>query len=132
MNVLITGGAGFIGSHTADALIARGDRVRLLDNLQLPVHLKGRPTYLPNEAEFVFGGCEFELRIFEILFRDAALVVKNAATLVFGARVVHLRARVEQRLLIFRVGLRNRASEETALVGPRFVESGNGFGALGQ
>jgi dTDP-L-rhamnose 4-epimerase len=55
MNVLITGGAGFIGSHTADALIARGDRVRLLDNLQLPVHLKGRPAYLPKEAEFVYG-----------------------------------------------------------------------------
>jgi dTDP-L-rhamnose 4-epimerase len=55
MRVLITGGAGFIGSHTADALIARGDEVRILDNLQQPVHLKGRPSYLPAEAEFVLG-----------------------------------------------------------------------------
>lgn len=55
MRVLITGGAGFIGSHTADALLARGDRVRILDNLQQPVHRHGRPSYLPPAAEFVFG-----------------------------------------------------------------------------
>lgn len=55
MRVLITGGAGFIGSHTADALLARGHQVRLLDNLQQPVHLKGKPSYLPAAAEFVYG-----------------------------------------------------------------------------
>ena len=55
MRILITGGAGFIGSHTADALLARGHEVRLLDNLQQPVHLKGKPSYLPREAEFIFG-----------------------------------------------------------------------------
>jgi dTDP-L-rhamnose 4-epimerase len=55
LKVLITGGAGFIGSHTADALIARGDEVRILDNLQKPVHLKGLPTYLNPKAEFILG-----------------------------------------------------------------------------
>lgn len=55
MRILITGGAGFIGSHTADALMARGHQVRLLDNLQQPVHLKGKPTYLAPEAEFIYG-----------------------------------------------------------------------------
>ena len=55
MKVLVTGGAGFIGSHTVDALLARGDTVRILDNLQKPVHLKGRPKYLPADAEFIEG-----------------------------------------------------------------------------
>ena len=55
MKVLVTGGAGFIGSHTVDALLARGHEVRILDNLQKPVHLKGRPPWIPDEAEFVLG-----------------------------------------------------------------------------
>jgi len=55
MKILITGGAGFIGSHTADALIAKGHRVRLLDNLHPTVHPKGKPAYLNREAEFIQG-----------------------------------------------------------------------------
>lgn len=55
MKILITGGAGFIGSHTADALIAKGHEVRLLDNLQKNVHPKGRPAYLNPAAEFIQG-----------------------------------------------------------------------------
>ncbi|MFP4476212.1 MAG: NAD-dependent epimerase/dehydratase family protein [Desulfatibacillaceae bacterium] len=53
MRVLVTGGAGFIGSHTADALLERGHDVRILDNLQKPVHLKGMPPWIPADAEFV-------------------------------------------------------------------------------
>ena len=53
--VLITGGAGFIGSHTADKLIESGYQVRILDNLQKPVHLKGMPSYLNPKAEFILG-----------------------------------------------------------------------------
>lgn len=55
MNCLFTGGAGFIGSHTVDALLARGDKVRILDNLSKPVHKKGKPDYIPDEAEFMVG-----------------------------------------------------------------------------
>ncbi len=53
--VLVTGGAGFIGSHTVDRLLSLGYDVRILDNLQKPVHLKGKPSYLPAEAEFIEG-----------------------------------------------------------------------------
>jgi len=53
--VLVTGGAGFIGSHTVDRLLKLGYEVRILDNLQKPVHLKGIPEYLPKDAEFILG-----------------------------------------------------------------------------
>src|SRR3954470_3914333 len=54
--VLITGGAGFIGSHAADELLARGWRVRALDNLTPQVHESGRrPSYLSDEVELVVG-----------------------------------------------------------------------------
>jgi len=54
-NILITGGAGFVGSHLADALLAAGHRVRVLDNLTRQVHGEEVPAYLPPEVEFVHG-----------------------------------------------------------------------------
>ena len=78
MRILITGGAGFIGSHTADALLARGDEVRILDNLQQPVHLKGRPSYLPPTAEFVFGDVR-DRRTLEYALEGVDAVVHLAA-----------------------------------------------------
>jgi UDP-glucose 4-epimerase len=47
---LVTGGAGFIGSHLCDALLARGDRVRVLDDLST-----GKRENLPADAELVVG-----------------------------------------------------------------------------
>jgi len=55
MRVLITGGAGFIGSWTVDLLLERSYSVRILDNLQPRVHPHGRPAWVPREAEFILG-----------------------------------------------------------------------------
>jgi dTDP-L-rhamnose 4-epimerase len=55
--ILITGGAGFIGSHLADELLAHGYRVRALDNLSPQVHGPNapRPSYLHPDVELVTG-----------------------------------------------------------------------------
>ena len=55
--VLITGGAGFIGSHLADELLQRGYEVRVLDCLCSQVHEQSglRPEYLAPEVELMIG-----------------------------------------------------------------------------
>jgi len=80
--VLVTGGAGFIGSHLADELLSRGHRVRALDSLTPQVHgdEAGRPEYLAGDVELVVGDV-----------RDPDAVRRALA----GAdAVVHLAARV--------------------------------------
>ena len=52
---LVTGGAGFIGSHLVDALLARGRAVRVLDNLLPQAHPTGRPRFVPDDGELVVG-----------------------------------------------------------------------------
>jgi dTDP-L-rhamnose 4-epimerase len=80
-SILITGGAGFIGSHLADELLRAGWRVRALDSLIEQVHESGeRPGYLDDDVELVVGDV-----------RDAACV---RAALDGVDAVVHLAARV--------------------------------------
>ena len=55
MRVLVTGGAGFIGSHTCDRLVQLGHDVIVLDALTAPVHRSGLPNYLTPGVEFFQG-----------------------------------------------------------------------------
>jgi dTDP-L-rhamnose 4-epimerase len=78
MRVLVTGGAGFIGSWTVDLLLERGYQVRILDNLQPRVHPRGKPPWVPREAEFIQG--------------DVSNRVELAAALQGAEYVIHLAA----------------------------------------
>jgi UDP-glucose 4-epimerase len=74
MDALVTGGAGFIGSHLVDALLARGDRVRVLDDLST-----GRRENLAADAELVEGSVADEAVVaravdgIEVVFHLGAL-----------------------------------------------------------
>ena len=52
---LVTGGAGFIGSHTVDCLLDHGYDVRVIDSLQPRVHPRGKPSYVPGRVDFIQG-----------------------------------------------------------------------------
>src|SRR3989344_8203897 len=78
--VLITGGAGFIGSFLVDELISNGYSVRILDNFEPQVHQGKRPKYLNPEAELVKAD-----------IRDREKLKK---ALLGITKVVHLAARV--------------------------------------
>jgi len=78
MNVLVTGGAGFIGSHTVEALLAAGARVTVLDNFS-----NGKRANLPEESE--------RLRVVEGDIRDLEAV---RAAIADASHVLHLAAQV--------------------------------------
>jgi dTDP-L-rhamnose 4-epimerase len=76
MKVLVTGGAGFVGSHLVDALLSRGEEVRVLDCLDPQVHGPGgvRPGYLGPDAE---------LRVADLRDRDALRSALEGIEVVF-------------------------------------------------
>ncbi|MDD5111121.1 MAG: SDR family NAD(P)-dependent oxidoreductase [Candidatus Altiarchaeota archaeon] len=78
--VLVTGGAGFIGSHIVDRLVEGGHDVRILDNLDYQVHKGRKPHYLNKKAEFVKGDVrvrkdvESAVEDVDVVFHEAAAV----------------------------------------------------------
>jgi dTDP-L-rhamnose 4-epimerase len=80
MKILVTGGAGFIGSHVVDILLGQGHEVRVYDRMVEQVHNGNGPRYVPEAAEFVYG---------DMSDRDAL-----ADALVGVDQVVHLAAEV--------------------------------------
>jgi dTDP-L-rhamnose 4-epimerase len=80
-DILVTGGAGYIGSHLVDALVAREYRVTVLDNLEPQVHRSGTwPSYANPKAKYVKG----DVRDRSIL---EPLVLQSQAVVHFGAAV---------------------------------------------
>lgn len=78
--ILVTGGAGFVGSHTVDALLAAGHHVRVFDNLTSQVHRGGQFSHIPQAAEFVLGDMRNKSQVdkavqgMDVIFHLAAAV----------------------------------------------------------
>ncbi len=84
MKVLVTGGAGFIGSHITDALISRGDQVVILDNLDSQVHIDNKlPNYLNTNIEFINGDVR-DPEVVEKALSGVDAVIYNAAAVGVG------------------------------------------------
>jgi dTDP-L-rhamnose 4-epimerase len=79
--VLITGGAGFIGSHLADELLEAGDTVKAYDSLASQVHGADaqRPDYLDDDVELIIGDVRDERRLQRALDRVDVVVHFAAA-----------------------------------------------------
>ncbi|NOT44167.1 MAG: NAD-dependent epimerase/dehydratase family protein [Acidobacteria bacterium] len=83
-DVLVTGGAGYIGSHLVDALVAREYRVTVLDSLVPQVHRSGAwPSYANPKATYVQGDVR-DRAVFEPLVRASQAVVHFAAAVSIG------------------------------------------------
>ena len=89
-SVLITGGAGFIGSHLVDRLIRAGRSVRVLDALLPQVHPAGPPAYLSRDAELITGDVRDTQAIARAL-DGADVVVHLAAAVGVGQSMYEIR-----------------------------------------
>jgi dTDP-L-rhamnose 4-epimerase len=92
--ILVTGGAGFIGSFIVDALLQRGYEVTVFDNLEPQVHNGGIPKYLNPNARFVSG----DIRDYEALrgaIKGAEAIFHQAAMVGVGQSMFQVRKYVE-------------------------------------
>jgi dTDP-L-rhamnose 4-epimerase len=117
--VLVTGGAGFIGSHLIDALVAKDVRVRVLDSLEPQVHGVGatKPRYLPQGVEFLRGSITDPEAVDRAL-ADMAAVVHLAAQVGVGQSMYAIRPYVGDNVL------------GTAVLLDRIVNGGHGVRRL--
>lgn len=98
--ILVTGGAGFIGSHIVDALIIKGHEVIIFDNLTEQVHGPDKkiPDYINKNARFVFG----DIRDYEELknvMADVDVVFHEAAAVGVGQSMYKIKEYVETNTL---------------------------------
>ena len=89
--VLVTGGAGFIGSHIVDNLIASGYKVRILDNLDPQVHAGGRPPkHLNKKAQFIKGSVT-NRKVLESAIDNADYIFHEAAAVGVGQSMYQIK-----------------------------------------
>lgn len=99
-SILVTGGAGFVGSHLVDALIERGHRVRVYDTLTAQVHGPARrlPDYFNPQAEFIQGDL-LRTDALRQAIQDVDVIYHQAAVVGVGQSMYEVRHYVEKNTL---------------------------------
>ena len=118
MKVLVTGGAGFIGSHLVDRLIERGDQVTVIDSLVEQVHGKIEPgdwpRHLNRYANFVRADIRDVRKLREAL-RGAEVVFHMAAEVGVGQSMSEVERYVGGNTYATSILLNMLANERTAV-----------------
>ena len=92
-NVLVTGGAGFVGSHIVDHLVEEGHDVTVVDNLTDQVH-EDEPDYLNDDAEYVWGDIRDRELMTELL-EDADVLNHQASAVGVGQSMYEIEKYVD-------------------------------------
>jgi dTDP-L-rhamnose 4-epimerase len=126
--ILITGGAGFVGSHTADALVKAGHDVVIYDNLTSQVHQNGI-SYLPQGAEFVLGDIR-DLNKLSQVVKDADVIFHFAAAVGVGQSMYQIAEYTSTNNLgtanLFQAILNTRSTPEKIVVASSMSIYGEG------
>jgi dTDP-L-rhamnose 4-epimerase len=127
--VLVTGGAGFIGSHLVDALLAHGYSVRVLDALVPQVHQDEGPAHLDPRAEFLHGDI-CEARLLAHALADVDVVCHQAAEVGVGQSmyepVRYMRANTLGTTMLLEEISKNRTSVRKIVVASSMSIYGEG------
>lgn len=95
-NVLVTGGAGFIGSHTVDLLIDHGYHATIFDNLETQVHeeREKKPDHINNIATFIYGDIR-DRELLKKIIREVDAVIHLAAMVGVGQSMYQIERYVD-------------------------------------
>lgn len=141
-NILVTGGAGFIGSHLVDALVENGHRVRVLDSLVSQVHEDRPPEHLNPAAEFIKGDVgdisvvERALEDVDVVFHEAAEVgvgqsmyeveryvrANDLGTAVLLESVIKQRSKIKKLIVASSMSIYGEGAYACAACGPVYPE----------
>lgn len=111
MKILVTGGAGFIGSFIADELVKKGHSVVIFDNLEEQVHLGKMPQYLNKNAEFIKGDVSNRDALKNAI-KDVDAIIHEAAAVGVGQSMYQIQKYVNANNLGTAVLLDILANEE--------------------